>query len=280
MKIPKRKSIPFYIGFLIAFTGLYFMQKCTPGKTPNSANSNTSDQSQTEVFGVNTVSDSLYYLPISTTGEIVHHSTYTLSYREDHEQAQWVAYKLSADDLSDRKAKRPLFVQDPSVSTASAHWNNYKNSGYTKGHLLPAADRKGSAKAYNETFFTSNVAPQTQSFNSGIWNTLENKTRGWAKKYNYVYVVTGSVLSNNLKRIGKERVSVPEYFYKIILRREGSSYKMIAFLVPHFNFEKNIKNYVVTTDSIEALTGIDFFPFLEDTLEVALEQRIEPSAWF
>lgn len=222
----------------------------------------------------------VYFLPTSTTNQVIEHSTFYLSYSENHEQAEWVAYELKPEHISGGKHKRPHFIQDPKVSTESAHWNNYKNSGYTRGHLLPAGDRTFSKEAYDETFYTSNISPQLYEFNTGIWNSLEMKVRNFAKKNGKVYVVTGGILTDNLKTIGKEKVAVPDYFYKILLYDEGKQYKMLAYLIPHEEeVRKSLNDYTVTTDSIETLTGIDFFHFLEDKVEDDLESKIEIN-WF
>lgn len=135
------------------------------------------------------------FLPTSTTGQIIHHQFYALSYHEKYEQAEWVAYELTKEQLLGRAIKRPYFEQDPMVTTQSAHYKNYKDSGYNKGHLCPAGDRKFSTEAYNETFFTSNISPQTYEFNSGVWNRLEEKVRYWAQKYQEVYIITGGILT-------------------------------------------------------------------------------------
>src|SRR5690606_37150816 len=178
-------------------------------------------------------------------------STYYLSYSEYHEQAEWVAYELKPEHFLGEKRKRPYFNQDPKGSTASAHWNNYKNSGYTRGHLLPAGDRTFSKEAYNETFYTSNISPQLQEFNTGIWNSLVMRIRNFVRKNGKVYVVTGGVLTDNLKTIGQEKVAVPEYFYKILLHYDKEEYKMVAYLIPHEeNERKPLIDYIVHTDSI------------------------------
>src|SRR5690606_31270175 len=157
------------------------------------------------------------FLPTSTTGQIIHHEGYSLSYSEAHEQAEWVAYELKKSHLSGHNFKRPYFEIDKAIKTGAASWRNYKNSVYDRGHLCPAGDRTYSKEAHDETFLTSNISPQNHGFNSGIWNTLEQKTRYWARKYNGVFVVTGGVLKDELKTIGEERVAVPDQFYKIIL---------------------------------------------------------------
>lgn len=223
--------------------------------------------------------NSRFFLPTSTTKTIITHDYYTLSYNEKYEQAEWVIYELKKEHLNNANFKRPYFIQDKKVSTASADWRNYKKSGYDKGHLCPAADREFSKEAYNSTFLTSNISPQHHEFNGGIWNKLEEKTRYWAQKYDGVYVVTGGVLQPNLKTIGTEKVAVPKYFYKIILDENNGKYRMIAFLLPHAQSKKPLYDFVVSVDKIETLTGIDFFPKMPDDIEKKLEKISDYKAW-
>ncbi|WP_456376083.1 DNA/RNA non-specific endonuclease [Lutibacter sp.] len=219
------------------------------------------------------------YLPTSTTGQIIKHHFYSLSYSEKHEQAEWVAYYLKDEHISSTNFKRPYFEKDPKVLTRSAHYKNYSKSGYDKGHLCPAGDRKFSKFAFDETFLTSNITPQKHTFNAGIWNRLEQKTRYWATKYKNLYVVTGGILTSNLKTIGSEKVAVPNYFYKIILDFHEPEIKAIAFLIPHKDSEKALYKFVTSIDEIERLTGIDFFPALEDDLENKLEKSSNYNNW-
>jgi endonuclease G len=220
-----------------------------------------------------------FFLPTSTSGQIIHHESYSLSYSEPHEQAEWVAYELKKSHLSNSNFKRPYFEIDKAVKTGAASWRNYKNSGYDRGHLCPAGDRNYSQAAHDETFLTSNISPQDHEFNSGIWNTLEQKVRYWANKYDGVFVVTGGVLKGNLETIGEERVAIPKQFYKIILDANSGNIKMIAFLISHRNSKEPLYKFVVSVDSIEALTGIDFFPELEDSIEDSLEAKSNYKEW-
>ena len=219
------------------------------------------------------------FLPTSSTGEIIKHNYYTLSYSEKHEQSEWVAYELKKNHISKNNFKRPYFVEDREVKTQSADLRNYKKSGYDKGHLCPAGDRTFNYDAFHETFLTSNVSPQDHEFNRGIWNRLEQKTRYWAKKYDGVYVVTGGVLKEEMRSIGGENVSVPNYFYKIIMDISNGEFKAIAFLIPNQASRESFYKYVVTIDEIEKETKIDFFPNLEDSVENKLESEINIQAW-
>lgn len=223
---------------------------------------------------------SFNFLPTSTTKQIVKHNYYTLSYSEEHEQAEWVAYSLDKKDIVYTNFKRPFFIEDPKVKTKSAHWRNYKKSGYDRGHLCPAGDRKFSKDAFDETFYTSNISPQKHDFNAGIWNKLEQKVRYWTKKYNHLYVITGGILTDsNYKTIGKEKVVVPKAFYKILLDYTQPEIKAIAFLLPHKESNKPLYEFVVSIDELEKITKIDFFKDLPDDLEEKLESSTDYKKW-
>ena len=218
-------------------------------------------------------------LPESSTGEIVNHSFYTLSYNEPYEQAEWVAYILDASHLTYVDRKRPYFIEDPYVSSKSADWRNYKGSGYNRGHLVPAGDRRFSEQAYNETFYTSNISPQNREFNAGIWNDLEQQTRRWAKKYGRLYVYTGGILTKGLTEIGDEDVDVPDYFYKIIIRKSDTKINAIAFVMPNSPQAKSLPEFVTSIDDIESRTGINFFYELSAKEQAEFERVKNTSDW-
>ena len=220
-----------------------------------------------------------YFLPTSTTGQIVHHQNYSLSYSEPYEQAEWVAYELKSSHLSSTNHKRPYFEIDNAVKSGAAHWRNYKQSGYDRGHLCPAGDRRFSKAAHDETFLTSNISPQEHQFNAGVWNRLEQKVRCWAKKYDGVFVVTGGILKDGLKTIGEERVAVPNQFYKIVLDNTNGKPKMLAFLLNHNDSDMPLYKFVVSVDEVEKLTGIDFFPELNDAIENKIEASSSYKNW-
>ena len=211
------------------------------------------------------------YLPTSKTHQIVKHAYYTLSYDEAHEQPEWVAYELTLAHTAYNDFKRPYFKEDPLVKTQSASWKNYKRSGYDKGHLCPAADRRFNKKAHDETFLTSNISPQDHKFNAGIWNDLEKKIRYWLKKDKQLYIVTGPVFGSSKKSIGSEHVTVPTHFFKVILKYGDGKPKMIGFLMPHTTTSRQLKKFVLPVDEIESLLGFDFFKELPDDIENKLE---------
>ncbi|MGB5699112.1 DNA/RNA non-specific endonuclease [Muriicola sp.] len=220
-----------------------------------------------------------YILPTSTTNTQIFHTYYGLSYNENEEQAEWVVYGLKRSQLTSDDRKRPYFIEDPKIATHSADWRNYKNSGYDRGHLCPAGDRRFSELAYNETFYTSNISTMKRDFNAGVWNRLEMRVRQWAKKYDSLYVITGGVLKKGLPSIGYESVGVPDTFYKIIVRGTPGDLDTIAFLIPHQETDRSLSEFEVPIDLIEEKTGIDFFYSLADEEEVLIESGINQSGW-
>ncbi|KYG75424.1 DNA/RNA non-specific endonuclease [Roseivirga echinicomitans] len=212
---------------------------------------------------------------------IVERPYYTLRYSEEHEQALWVAYILYADSLKQTTFERKDdFRADTRIKTSSAALEDYKESGYDRGHLAPAADFSYSEFALSQSFFMSNMSPQDPSFNRGVWKKLEDQVRTWAMENNQIYVVTGPVLNKKYKTIGLNQVSVPEYYYKIILDMRKPEIKAIAFLIKNEASSAPLSSFVVTIDSVEQLTGLDFFPGISDELENALEGSLMISKWF
>ncbi|HBS89014.1 MAG: hypothetical protein A2W91_06180 [Bacteroidetes bacterium GWF2_38_335] len=202
-------------------------------------------------------------IPALLSGEkAINHKGYTLLYNESHEQASWVAYELTSAET------KKLFSR-----------TDYSGSGYDRGHLAPAADMGWSEQAMAESFYYSNMSPQTPGFNRGIWKNLEELIRSWAVEYGSVYVVTGPVLKSGLPSIGANKVSVPEYYYKVILDYSKPDVKAIGFIMKNTSSDKSLSNFAVTVDSVENITGIDFFPSLPDTHEAIIEKELCVSCW-
>ncbi|MBC2837790.1 DNA/RNA non-specific endonuclease [Robiginitalea sp. SC105] len=219
------------------------------------------------------------WLPAGFGGERVRHAFYQLEYAEAHEQAAWVAYVLDPAQLTRDDRERPYYIEDPEVSTFSADWRNYRGSGYDRGHLCPAGDRRFSLTAYNQTFYTSNVSPQDPGFNAGIWNELEMQVRRWCRRYGRVFVITGGVLGPGLPAIGEEQVTVPAYFYKVVIREGDAGPLAIGFLMPNQPREETLQRFAVSLDSIEGVTGLDFFRELPPSVQEGLESRERSADW-
>lgn len=210
---------------------------------------------------------------------IVSHLGYSLVYNEPHEQATWVAYELTKEETNKLYERTDKFIPDPYVKTKTANDKDYAGSGYDKGHLAPASDMGWSATAMAESFYYSNMSPQAASFNRGIWKKLEEQVRNWAIEYEKVYVITGPVLKSGLPFVGTNKVSVPNYFYKVILDYSKPGIKGIGFIMPNTGSSFPLQSYAVPIDSVENFTGIDFFPLLPDNQEEIIEKTLSLNCW-
>ncbi len=218
-------------------------------------------------------------LPVSTTGEVVRHTWFALSYDEDHEQAEWVVYEITRDRLNENWADRPnTFRPDPDVRTESATPRDYNGSGYDRGHLVPAADMAFDAAAIDETFLMSNMSPQVPAFNAGVWRELEECARDWGRKFKHIYVVTGPVLTRTpLGAIGFSKVTVPAAFYKVLYAPD--QHKAIGFILPNELSAKPVMDFACSIDEVEKVTGLDFFPNILKGLDEELEGSLDKEAW-
>lgn len=242
------------------------------------SNANLAEESQ-EVIGKPELP--ITYLPTSN-GEIVKHKHYTLSYIEKAEQAEWTAYILTRSSLKIPNVPRyDYFSPDPNVSTLSANHNDYSNSGYSRGHLVPAGDMAFDTLAMRETFYMSNISPQIRGFNGGIWRELEENVRDWAFSNDSLYVITGPIFAQtDLKSIGKSSVAVSSRFYKVILDYSGLEKKGIAFIIPNEVSDRRLEDFIVPIDSVEQVTKLDFFnDMINDQLEEQLESYVNPKLW-
>ncbi len=211
--------------------------------------------------------------------QIISRKNYSLSYNEEHEVANWVAYPLGHAQIHSCVSRANSFQADPLITTGSATLLDYKESGFDRGHLLPAGDMKFTKEAMKDTFYMSNMTPQPAKFNRGRWSMLENLMRAWALKYEQIWIVTGPVLKKNLPQIGMSKVSVPFEYFKAIIRREGNSYKGIAFLMNTDVPYPNLNTYTLSINQVEDYSGIDFFPFLSDEIEEEVESEVNMEDW-
>lgn len=212
------------------------------------------------------------YLP-SGEGMLVEYRHYCVGFNKEHKQADWVYYELSAKNLTGKASRKDDFRVDPKLSRWCATLEDYKKSGYDRGHLCPAADMSFSAKAMSETFYMTNMSPQVPMFNRGIWKQLEEHVRKRAKGEK-LYVVTGPVFKSNKGKIGKGKVTVPGYYYKLFY--SPAKQQMMAYVLPNEESKRPLNSFAVPVAKVEKLTGIDFFPQLPDDLEKLLEADTLP----
>lgn len=221
----------------------------------------------------------------SAKAMVIEHPGHYLEYDEKHEQPRWVAHIASPDLITGNLARIDSFLPDPLVATGTAVTADYWYSGYDRGHMVPSADMRWNQAALEATYLYSNICPQKPELNRGSWAELED----WVRRYvNFskrrVFVVTGPVLREGLpvmQREGRSNdVSIPEYFYKVIADLDGPEPKGIGFIQSNGANEYPPISYAVSIDSVEALTGLNFFNRLEASLQDRIESMREPTAWY
>ena len=186
----------------------------------------------------------------------------------------------SKEATSKKNERSNKFVSDPMVKGATAMNEDYTRSGYDRGHMAPAGDMKWSAKAMRESFYLSNICPQKPGLNRGIWKDLEEQARLWAKENGSLLIVTGPVITDDLKRLGKNRVGIPKTFYKVICTITNGKPEGVGFLFDNKDYGKTpLKSMMIPIDSVEKVTGIDFFPSLPDSIENPMEAYVNDGSW-
>jgi endonuclease G len=214
--------------------------------------------------------------------QIIKHEGFTVSYNSEYRIANWVAYELTPDEAQSKNvARQDKFLPDPEVKGATATNEDYKNSGYDRGHLAPAGDMKWSEKAMRESFYFSNICPQDRGLNSGMWHKLEKQCRTWTMQHGKLSIVTGPVIEDDLERLGKNRVGIPKLFYKVVCcTSSGHTPKGIGFLFENRHYKgTNLKVMAIPVDSVEKVTGLDFFSSIPPEVQEEMESVIDPEFW-
>jgi endonuclease G len=221
------------------------------------------------------------YPDTHTADTILRYSGFDLGYNEQFEQAAWVAYVLTRDEvLSSNVERNDHFRPDTLIHSGSADLSDYRRSGYDRGHLAPAGDLKWSERAMDESFLLSNMSPQDPSFNRGIWRRLEEKVRDWVVEKDSLYVITGPVLNHVENFIGDNQVGVPGSYFKVLVDLSPPDHDMAAFLLPNQGSSSDPTRYVISVDSLESVTGYDFFAFAPDQQIIEwLESTVDIDNW-
>jgi endonuclease G, mitochondrial len=213
---------------------------------------------------------------------IISHKYFSLAYDSSSGQALWVSYTMNSD-MTDKNASRDKcsFKKDPLILSNAIDPSDYTKSGYDRGHLCPAADMTFDIQAMSETFYMSNMSPQDPGFNRGIWKKLEETVREWAIRDKEIIVASGGSLKYTNGFIGKEhKIAVPTYFYKVILDYKEPEIKAIAFVLKNESSSQPLQTFVVSVDSVERMTGVDFFCNLPDETEKRVEAFSNVKQWF
>jgi len=227
--------------------------------------------------------------------EIIEHAGMVLGFDCDYKLASWVFHVLTPDVSFGTVSRSNDFRVDEKSSFGSAQEADYflrketsdgtfeyDGFGFDRGHLAPSADFRWSANALSESYYYSNMTPQRPEFNRESWASLEGLLRKIVdQEKKEFYVITGPVLHEGLPEIERSvnKLKIPELHYKIIVDASAENPRGMAFLMPNKKCEQRLSAYVISIDSLERLTGIDFFPTMDEALETQIEQKADFSAW-
>ena len=218
--------------------------------------------------------------PLKGTPEIIlHKKSFVISYNPETKIPNWVAWHLKGANTDGPYKRLGNFYEEEDAPQPRATLDDYRGSGWSRGHMCPAGDNKWNGDAMFDTFTLANVCPQNASLNSGLWNSIEIDCRRWAREFGDIYIVCGPLLMRQEhKTIGSNKVIVPEAFYKVVLCLNGTP-KGVGFIVR--NTEGNNKKdlYYNTIDQVERITGIDFFAALPDAIEKFVEANTNINDW-
>lgn len=211
--------------------------------------------------------------------QIIRKTSYLVSYNKDTKIPNWVAWHLTAEHTDGPHKRMSSFYEEESVASPRATIDDYRGSGWSRGHMCPAGDNKWNETAMYESFSLVNVCPQNAKLNSGLWNSLEIDCRRWANRFGDIYIVCGPVfLNREHETIGVNEVFVPEAFFKVVLCLNGSP-KALGVIVRNTDGNRKRDLYYNTIDQVEHITGYDFFPALLDEIEEQVESEVDINDW-
>ncbi|MBR6191296.1 MAG: DNA/RNA non-specific endonuclease [Prevotella sp.] len=219
-------------------------------------------------------------MPDSVAQQLLVRKAYVCSYNKETRCPNWVAWHLTAEHVEGPYRRERYFHEDESVAAPRATLDDYRGSGWTRGHLCPAGDNKWDRQAMYESFSLTNVCPQDAKLNNGLWNSYEMDCRRWARMFGDIYIVTGPLFmrSKQHETIGNNSVAVPEAFFKVVLCLTGKP-KAFGFIARNGSDERKQDIYIHSIDEVERIMGMDFFAALPDDIENVVEAEADMEAW-
>ena len=216
---------------------------------------------------------------VGVSEQIIKKKSYIASYNKDTKIANWVAWHLTSEHTEGSIGRGNMFHEDEEVPSPKATVEDYKGSGWSRGHMCPAGDNKWDAEAMYQSFSLINVCPQNASLNSGLWNSLEIDCRNWAKRFHDIYIICGPVFfQQDHEVIGINEIYVTEAFFKVVLCLNGKP-KGLGVIVKNTAGNKKKDIYYNSIDQVERITGMDFFPLLSDDVEDEVESNLDMDMW-
>ena len=228
--------------------------------------------------------------PSNATANIANESNYlmqkpqySLSYNRGRGEPNWVAWRLDSSWIGGA-SRQDDYRADPALPAGwyQVQGNDYSGSGYDRGHMCPSGDRTRSIADNSATFLMTNFVPQLGANNQGPWNDFENYCRTLASQGNEIYIITGP--SGNIGTIAAGHVVIPAVTWKVVLvlpngsndlsrvSRATRAFGIIVSNQPPIT-STAWRNYRVTVDQVENLTGYNFFSNIPKITQELIERK-------
>ena len=222
--------------------------------------------------------------------------TFCVEYDKKKYHSRWVAFRFDATTAARKVGRKdydikPQYPIDPLLPTSYAIESDASFQGYQHGHLVASADRLYSRTANDNTFYMTNMSPQTAKFNSPYWSEFEQFVQGKGRDRSFadtLYVCKGGTIDKEahiIEYVSRGRMAVPRYYFMALLKVKNGKYTSLGFWMEHKSYgskapeRSEMRQKTLSIDELEELTGIDFFHNLPDVVENATEQLCLPSAW-
>ena len=213
-------------------------------------------------------------------GVLLEYSGFTVSFNTQTKLPNWVAYELTAAETEGTVKRNNNYYPDPELKEKQADNNDYRNSGWDRGHMAPAGDMKWSEQAMLESCYFTNMCPQNKNLNGGDWRSLEERCRAWAQKYGEIQIVCGPIIGEMKNgTLGENKVVIPDAFYKVLLVKIAEEYEGIGFVFENKAGHRKLGEYAMSIDSVEQITGLDFFHELPNRIEKKVEADYHKEVW-
>lgn len=288
--------------FILLFCTIIAICGCGDDKTISVSNNNTTNAgNKNSNRGVgSTVLERLEFPKVKGGSSfVVTHSTashginYSLEWDSQKRSQRWSCYQMYASNTAGTSnvgrydTQQNGYPQDPDIPASKRFASDpYWGSGYDHGHICPSADRQYSEEANMQTFYISNMQPQRNVFNAGLWAKMESQVRSWNSnafrdtlfvcKGGTIDTIPDSSIKDPVMRKLSSGLIVPHYFFMAVLCKNSQGYKAMAFWTEHYETDHTkdaLSTYVVNVRDLEEKTGIDFFCNLPDDVEERVETQ-------